>query len=389
MRDQYDVVVVGGGPAGSWAAKHAAEKDVSVLLLEKDREIGIPVRCAEGVSAVDIARVVEVKEQWIARIIAGARLVAPDGTVIEAYPDEKGYVLHRRIFDSELAAAAAGAGAEVLTKAYVSGLLIENGLVKGVRVVHLGHEYRISASVVVGADGVESRVGRWGGIRTQVSPEDMVSCIQFTLAHANIDPDTAEFRFGERVAPGGYLWIFPKGENTANVGLGVSGAHSLNKKPVYYLREYVERTFHNASILSMVAGGVPAGPPLKDIVGDGLMLVGDAAHQVNPLTGGGIVNAMLAGRIAGRVAAEAVKEGNVSRKRLSAYSKEWHKLEGKNNEICYKIKALTDRFKDEDLNRIAQIVLKIPPRERNAVNLFKSILFRHPKLLLEFTKTYF
>jgi digeranylgeranylglycerophospholipid reductase len=389
VKDRYDVVVVGGGPAGSWAAKHAAEKGVSVLMLEKDREIGIPVRCGEGAGAVDLARVVEVKERWIAHRLMGARMIAPDGTVLEAYPGETGYILHRKLFDADLAAMAAQAGAEVRTKAYVCGLLTENGRVTGVRVNHLGHEFRISATVVIGADGVESRVGRWGGIQTQLSPEDMVSCIQFVLAHKSIDQTTAEFRFGRRIAPGGYLWIFPRGDNTANVGLGVSGSYSLNKKPIYYLREYVERTFQDASVLSMVAGGVPAGPPLKDIISDGLMLAGDAARQINPLSGGGIVNAMLGGRIAGRVAAEAVIAGDISRKFLSVYTKEWHRVEGKNNELYYKMKTMVDHFKDEDLNRVARTLEKIPPTERNAVNVFKSLLFKHPKLLLEFTKTFF
>lgn len=389
MKERYDVIVVGGGPAGSWAAKHAAEKGVSVLLLEKDREIGLPVRCGEGVSVADLSRVVDVQEPWIAMKVSGARIIAPDGTVVEAYPDEKGYVLHRKIFDADLAAMAAKAGAEIRTKAYVCGLLTENGRVRGVRVIHLGHEFRISASVVIGADGIESRVGRWAGLRTQVSPEDMVSCMQFTLTHDSIDSKTAEFRVGERVAPGGYLWIFPKGDRTANVGLGISGAHSLNKKPIFYLREFVEFMFPGASVLTVVAGGVPSVPPLQEMVLDGLMLAGDAAHQVNPLTGGGIVNAMIAGRMAGRVAAEAVLAGNVSRKRLSAYPNEWHRLEGKNHAICFKIRSVIHRFKDEEFNRVAQVLLKIPSSELTSFNIFKSLLFKHPKLLLELTKIYF
>ncbi|HEX9934182.1 MAG TPA: NAD(P)/FAD-dependent oxidoreductase, partial [bacterium] len=355
MNDRYDVVVVGGGPAGSWMAKHAAENGVSVLLLEKDREIGLPVRCAEGVGAKDLARVVDVQSSWISQKVTGVRFFAPDGTVVEAEPGETGYVLDRKRFDADLAALAARAGAEVRTKAYVSGLLVEDGSVQGVRLFHLGHEFRIRASVVVGADGVESRVGRWAGLRTQVSPEDMTSCIQFTLAHPDIVADVAELHFGRKIAPSGYLWVFPKGGRKANVGLGITGAYSLNKKPIFYLREYVERRYPGASILTLVAGGVPVGPPLKDIVSNGLMLVGDAARQANPLTGGGIVNAMVAGAIAGKVAAESIRSGDVSRKRLSHYAKEWHKIEGKNNELFYKIRTTVDRFDDGDLNRIAQI----------------------------------
>ena len=106
-----------------------------------------------------------------------------------------------------------------------------------------------------------------------------------------------------------------------------------------------------------VAGGVPMVATLKTITADGLMLVGDAARQANPVTGGGIINAMIAGKIAGKVAAEAVQKGDVSAKKLSGYPKAWHKAEGNNNAMSYKIKQVIDRFSDDDLNRIARILL--------------------------------
>jgi digeranylgeranylglycerophospholipid reductase len=118
------------------------------------------------------------------------------------------------------------------------------------------------------------------------------------------------------------------------------------------------------------------------------MLAGDAARQANPLTGGGIVNAMLAGKIAGRVAAEAIQAGDTSKKRLSEYAREWHKLEGKNNDLFYKIRILVERMKDEDLNAVARVFEKTPPEKRTHIQLFKALLFKHPKMLLEFGKIY-
>lgn len=388
MKDRYDVIVVGGGPGGSWAAKHAAEGGASVLLLEKDREIGIPVRCAEGLSELGLKRVVEVKDHWISQVIRGTRLVAPDGTVIESFAEGIGFVLNRKLFDYGLAAMASQAGADVLTKAYVHGLCMVDGVVNGVKMTHMGQKHRISSSVVIGADGVESRVGRWVGLETRIHPEEMESCVQMTLTDIDIDPGVVEFYFGRQVAPGGYLWIFPKGSRTANVGLGISGVYSRVKKPLFYLQEFVERKFPGASVLTMVAGGVPTVPTLKKIVRDGLMLVGDAARQANPMTGGGILCAMIAGKIAGRVVADAVRAGDVSAKRLGTYPREWHKTEGKKNERIYRIKTVVDRFSDEDLNRTAQMLLSIPPEERTALQIFKKALFNHPKLILEAAKVF-
>jgi len=382
------VIVVGAGPGGSWAAKHAAERGVSVLLLEKDREVGSPVRCAEGVSEKGIKEVVTLKDQWIAQTIRGGRVISPGNIVVEAYPDEKGYILHRKLFDADLAAMASQSGAEVVTKAYVHGLLKKNDAVTGVKVLHMGREYQVSGSVVIGADGVESRVGRWAGIETRTPPEKMASCVQMVLSNMDIASDMVEFYFGSQVVPGGYLWVFPKGPRTANVGLGISGFYSKHQKPILYLKKFIEARFPKASVLSLVAGGVPTMPTLKTIVGNGWMLVGDAARQANPLTGGGIVNAMIAGRIAGRVAAEAVLAGDVSSKRLSPYPKEWHTLEGKNNERSYKIKKVVDRLSDTDLDNAAQTLLDIPPEKRTALRLFKTVLFKHPKLILEASKVF-
>ncbi len=388
MKDRYDVIVVGAGPGGSWAAKHAAEQGVSVLLLEKDSEVGTPVRCAEGVSESDLRRFVDIKDYWIAQVVKGARLVAPDGTVVESYPDEVGVILHRKVFDFDLALMASQAGAEVVTKAYVNGLLFEHGTVAGVKLNYMGEELQIRSSVVIGADGVESRVGRWAGLKTWVFPKEMASCAQMTLTNIEIDPDIVEFYFGREIAPGGYLWIFPKGARTANVGLGISGEISEKKTPFSYLEKFIEKKFPNASKLRIMAGGVPVVSTLKQIVSNGLMLVGDAARQANPVTGGGITSAMEAGSIAGRVAGQAVLAGDTSLKRLSAYSREWHETSGKKNEISYKIKKVVNRLSDKDFNRIAKILLKLPPEKRTMFKIFKAALLKHPKLILEAAKVF-
>ena len=388
MKSRYDVIVVGGGPGGSWAAKYAAENGVSVLLLEKDREIGTPVRCAEGVSEEGLRRLIKVKERWIAQIIRRARLVSPDGTFIDINTGGLGFVLNRKVFDYDLAAMAAEAGAHVLTKAYVHGLIRTSGVVSGVEMTHLGRNIRISGSVVIGADGVESRVGRWAGLETRTHIEDMVTSVQMTLTGIDIDPEVVQFYFGMHIAPGGYLWIFPKGERSANVGLGISGLYSGEKKPLDYLNRFINKNFLNASVLSTVAGCVPTDSTLKKITADGIMLVGDAAHQINPLTGGGILYAMVAGKIAGTVAADAVKAGDISEKKLSIYNRKWLQAEGKNNERCYKIKKVVNRFSDDELNKIAFLLKDIPQEKRTVFQIIKAALLHHPKLILEAAKVF-
>jgi digeranylgeranylglycerophospholipid reductase len=325
--------------------------------------------------------------------ITGVIMVAPNGreVVVEGL-NEVGYVLDRKIFDYELSVMAAEKGVEVRTKAYVYDVIRDgsngNGAATGVRVQHLGKSYDIRAKVVIGADGVESRVGRFAGLRTFTKLKDMESCMQVTLANIKVDRRYIYLFFGREVSPGGYLWIFPKSDTVANVGLGIAGEFTRHKSAQRYLQEFVDRRFPNASVVYTVVGGVTCSPTLKQIVGDGIMLVGDAAHQINPISGGGIVTAMIAGRMAGRVAAEAIAEGNVSSQRLEQYAREWHQAEGKNHERFYKIKQAVYKFTDDELNRTADAVLKMKVEERTLVNIFKAALIRHPGLILDVLKVF-
>ncbi|HDY75822.1 MAG TPA: NAD(P)/FAD-dependent oxidoreductase, partial [Candidatus Marinimicrobia bacterium] len=281
---EFDCIVVGGGPAGSTFARTAAQGGLSVLLLEKDRDIGVPVRCGEAVSDAGLRIFFEPNPRWIASTITRIKLVAPNETVVEFDLSEKGYILDRRIFDYDLAEYATKAGAVVVTKAYVDGLLIEDDKVVGVKGTHIGERFEKRAKIVIGADGVESRVGRWAGLETTCKLKDMESGIQKTVTGIDVHEHMFEFYLSKRWAPGGYLWVFPKGKNKANIGLGITGSYAKDGKAAQqYLDEFLEWKYPQASVLTTVVGGIPVAKSVKEMVSDEIMLVGDAAHTVNPV----------------------------------------------------------------------------------------------------------
>lgn len=384
----FDVIVVGGGPAGSMAAHAAAVNGAKTIMLEKDRDIGYPVRCGEAISGDGLRQFMEPQESWIAAHVNKVRLRSPDNTVIDLLTPEAGYVLHRRIFDYALANRASQAGAEIQTRAYVDSLVMENDQVKGVNYQYMGEPRSLTARVVIAADGVESRVGRMAGLRTSLKLRDIESAYQATVGNIDIDQDVIDFYMGSNWAPGGYLWVFPKGDRMANIGLGVSGTLAKNYNSHDLIHKFIKTYYPKATMLTGVTGGVPIAQTLKRITSHGLMLTGDAARMVNPVSGGGIISGMHAGKIAGEVAAQAISRGDVSESGLSNYVKRWNKAGGKNHERLHRISAKIYDISDDVLNRIAANISKTPESERSLLKTFLAVAREKPMILVDVTRAF-
>lgn len=386
MKDNFDVIVVGAGPAGSVAARFAAEQGVSVLMLEKDRDVGYPVRCGEAISKKGLEEFIQIDEKWIAAKINKFSLNSPDGSEVVLEFGDAGFILERRIFDYELAKIAANKGAQILTRAYVNGLLFDRDKVAGVKYEYRGEQKEVRGKIIIAADGVESRVGRLAGLETFTHFRDMECCVQVTASNINIDPNTLYFYFGKQVAPGGYFWVFPKSGCSANIGLGISGMDGKKKSSLYYLNNFMEKNFPNAPLLTAIAGGVPSTVTLKKISAPGIMIAGDAARQVNPLSGGGIASGMIGGSIAGRLAGESIKLNKPDH--ILNYDKVWHERIGKRHEIYNRLKDGIYNFDDEKFNKIAHSFLKVPIKKRTLGKLFTTALINNPPLLIDIAKVF-
>ena len=384
MREEYDVIVVGAGPGGSIAARTAAE-ECDVLLLEKRQEIGSPVRCGEGVNKKQLSKFIQPEKKWIAGNTIGARIYAPDGSMFELSEElaggEVGYVLERKLFDRELAKSAARAGAHVMVRTRATGLIKEDDKVQGVKINRLGEDFEVRSRVVIGADGVESKVGRWAGINTTLKLKDIGSCAQYHMTNVDIADDYNDLYPGS-LAPGGYAWVFPKGEKTANVGLGVVASKLNGKRSIDYLNEFVSKTFPEGQPLELVMGGLPVSDELKSTIANGLMLVGDAAHHCDPITGGGVINAMEGGKIAGDVATKAVRENDASTTVLTEYETTWHRLFGKQLRRNYKVKEFFISLSDEEINKIVRSIQGVKIEEMSPMGILKRVIKANPKLLL-------
>jgi digeranylgeranylglycerophospholipid reductase len=353
---KFDLIVVGAGPAGSMAAKTAASAGLKVALLEKRQEIGSPVRCAGGVSRSCLCELLKPDPSWIAAEVKGTRVYAPDGCSIVLSEglaiDEVGYILERNIFDRSLAIDAAQAGADVFIKTRAVGLLKSDGVLNGVSARRAGESLRMEAPLVVGADGIESKIGRYAGIDTTLKPENIEVCTQFIVQDPGIDEDYCEFYLGNNVAPGGYVWSLPRGGGKANVGVCIQGSRSSPGMTMRLLSEFLKGRMPEAKILDVVAGGVPSSGPIKRAISDGIMLAGDCAAQSDPFTYAGILNGMRAGIMAGEVAADAAAKGDTGIGQLKVYEDRWRRTIGKEISRNYRLKSLFTRLNDNDLNGV-------------------------------------
>ncbi len=350
----YQAIVIGAGPAGSRAALALAQAGIDTLLVDRNERPGTPVRCGEGIGGRGLrAAGLEPKPAWISAQIKRAAFVSPSGIEVKVGSVDDAYILNREQFDFDLAMQAVAAGAQLVSRTTVRRVARIHP--KGWRVYATcdGRTTELGADLLVAADGVESRVGKQAGLCATIDLCDIETCAQYVLEGVEIDPECCCFYTGQKRAPGGYAWVFPKGPGRANVGLGVLGREARGCMPLAALDRFVIDLFPKARIARRIIGGVPVGRSLDALVADGILLAGDAARQVNCLNGGGLSYALSAGFWAGRAAAEALKAGDVSAKMLSSYPRRWKQTLGKQQKRSYHLKEALLELTDREIDRIA------------------------------------
>jgi digeranylgeranylglycerophospholipid reductase len=356
MDDRFDCIVVGAGPAGSMAAKILAENGIDVLLLEKHPKIGTPVCCAEGISTTGLSQYVTPDPEWISTQVHQVLLVSPSDEKFTLRHPYAGFVLNRKVFDMRLAEKAASRGACVKVNSCAVGLISKKGKgFSGVRVRENGKEREYQTRVIIGADGVESWVARWAGIDSHLELDQIESSAQYLLEEVDVELDRLEFYLGQSVAPGGYAWVFPKGENTANVGLALTPTRT-NQKAKELLDLFVRKRFAKFKQVEFMMGGIPSFNRKRRLVEKNVLLVGDAGRVVDSLSGAGISNALLSGKLAGEVVSSYLKEGKSQFPLLKRYENEFLKIKGKELRFYSFCRALFLKMTDEDFDTVARFL---------------------------------
>lgn len=400
IKEQYDVIVVGAGPGGSITARDCAERGLETAVIEKRPELGTPVRCGEGLGEVWMDKAnLEYNPLWCVRETTGATVYPPNEKPLKINPENNGYIVERKIFEKKIAEEAGRKGAQYLLKTRVIDVIKEDDEVKGVKVkTDKGKVKRIKSKIVIAADGVESTTAKLAGLRTVNPLKDMDSGYEYEMA--NLDFDEEETRdihiwLGNEIAPGGYVWAFFKDQDVANVGIGINPTlEEADKTAKQYLDEWIENHpeyFEDAVITEKKGGAIPLGKPIEKPQTHGLMVIGDAAHMVNPIHGGGMGLSMEAGRIAAEVAEKAIEKKDYSAEMLSEYGERWWKQRGEQLLQVQKVRKFAESLTDKDLNKLREIIDEEGVLELvEASNLKKFLkLFKgSPKIALKAAKSF-
>lgn len=344
----HDVIVVGGGPIGSYVARKMAEIGYDVLVLEKRERVGGRV-CCTGIISQNCLDTFQIDSKLVLRKANSAKIYSPSGKLIRLWRKEnQACIIDRALLDSYMAEKARSAGAEYIFKSTVEDIKQETKRVL-IKTGSNGNGSEYEARVVVIATGFGSKLIHRLGLRES---GDVAAGAQVEVENTHIDE--LEVYMGKEVAPGFFAWLVPTSSKKALVGL------ISRSSPKEYLKKLLSSLKAEGKIdydgRKIDCRGITIKPPSRTY-GRRLIVVGDAAGQVKPTTGGGIYFGLLSAEIAAHNLKTALEKNDLSAKNLSAYQQEWKKELWQELKVCYWARKLYERLSDKQIDRIFDITI--------------------------------
>ena len=319
---EYDTVVVGAGPIGGYVAGKIAERKYKVIIFEKNKQIGTPVKCAGLVSPRVFDFLDIQKEEVVQNTLKGAHIHSPSGNILTIGGNRvHAYAIDREKFDNEIIKKSKEKGAQV----YLDNNVLSAQKINDHIEIFTSKKHEVKTKLVIGADGPHSII-RDRFILPE--PKEFLRGIGAEITNTNLDPDFVEIFVGEKIAPGFFAWIIPTNDKGTKARIGLCTSHNIKESPKFYFQNFLKdkfssKFFENIKIEKYIGGDIPLGS-LKKTHTSNVLVVGDAAAQVKPTSGGGIYTGLLSASHCAKVAIDALQENNFSSQFLKKYHKLWY-----------------------------------------------------------------
>jgi geranylgeranyl reductase family protein len=353
---EFDVAVIGGGPIGGHVAKEIAKKNYTTAIFEKDREIGKPVNCAGLVTPRVFDNLQISENNIIQNKIKGANIHSPSGDILKIGGDKiHAYVINRELFDKKIVENSVINGADIFLESNIISIKQDANKIK----LRTSKNKTYNCSLLIGADGPSSKVRKSFNFP---EPKEILNGVGAEIKNTNLDPNFVEIFIGNKIAPGFFAWVIPTNREGNEARIGLCAEQKSPNPPIHYLFSLLKNKkntpiFKDIKIISKSGGIVPLGA-LKKTYGSNVLLVGDAAAQVKPTSGGGIYTGLKCATYCSNIAIKALELKDISSKFLSNYQKKWTAEIGKELKTGMKLRSIYRTLKDEQFNKYIKLFNK-------------------------------
>lgn len=355
--EEADVAIVGAGPSGLIAARETSARGIKVVIFEEHKNIGLPCHCAGLLSIGGLGQIKMPSSgvRYIQNRVRGARFFSPSNLSFTV--ERKDYVacvVDRHLFDKFLAEQASKGGSEIRLGSRVKAVKYNGGR----WILNVERHKTLRAKILIDAEGASPRILEMTGLKP-IKRGSLLRGLNVDLTGIEVDPDYVEVHFDRNIAPGFFAWVIPLDDESARIGLACK-SFSPYKQLLKFVKKRFRMDFDRDGLraLKMRSGLIITCGPIKKTYGRGLLIVGDSAGQVKPITGGGVILGGICASIAGRVASEAIENDTFGEDFLKSYEVEWRAKLGGEIRVALLTRWLLNRLPDKALDKIFSFIIR-------------------------------
>ena len=352
MQSDFDVVVVGGGPTGGCVASQIAEKDYNIAIFEQHKQIGEPLNCA-GLITSRVFDIIGLSEKSIVQNkIKGAHIHSPSGNILTIGGDRyNALVINRPMFDQEIIKNSIDKGAKLFLENKVISVKKTNNHIE----LRTSKKDNIRCKILIGADGPQSKIRN---LFSLPEPSEFLRGIGAEIKNSNLDPDFVEIFVGNQISPGFFAWMIPTNDKGTKARIGLCIGEEAPYPPRYYFSNLFKNKItslylENTEITKNLGGMIPLGI-LNKTYDANMLLVGDAAAQVKPTSGGGIYPGLLCAKHCSSVVIDALQKDDFTSSIMKKYHKLWSSDIGREIYLGLKFRKIFKSLTDEQMDKYIQ-----------------------------------